>query len=78
MAATNSEILEQYRLARDAILTAIAAGNDVVEYRIGSRSKRVTDPVSELRFVEEMIERYESKVNATSGRARNLIRLRRR
>ena len=76
---SDSDILEQYKLARDAIVQAIQDGDNVVEYFIGSRRKRVTDPMVELRFVETMITQYTARVDgAGSGRARNYARINRR
>jgi hypothetical protein len=76
---SDSEILEQYKLARDAIVTAIAEGSHSVEYRVGSRQVRRTDPAVALREIERIIGMYETKVaGAAYGRARNYVEFHRR
>lgn len=77
-ALTDSEILTQYKLARDALVVAIEDGANVVEYQIGSRRKRVSDPIAELKLVESMITRYQSRIDGAAGRARNFAKLYRR
>lgn len=77
-ALSDVEILNAYKLARDAIVLAIAAGQDVVEYQVMSQRKRTADPVAELRLIETQIQYYERKVAGDGqGRARNYVRLRR-
>lgn len=79
MALTNAEILEQYKLARDAVLGAIADGAPVVRYRIGNREVQKDATHSLLESLEEMIDKYEGKDNvATHGRAKTLARFRRK
>ena len=74
---SDAEILEQYRLARDAIVTAIAAGTETVEYQIGSRRVKRTDTTLALREIERLIAYYQAKADASSyGRARNLVEFR--
>jgi hypothetical protein len=76
---TDSEILEQYKVARDAIVAAIAAGRDVIEYQVMSQRRKSADPVAELRLIEQQIVYYERRVaGATSGRARNYAQIHRR
>jgi hypothetical protein len=70
---SDAEILEQYKLARDAIVTALAEGNDEIEYQIGSRRVRRTDTTLALREVERLIAYYEARALASSGRARNYV-----
>jgi hypothetical protein len=67
-ALTDSEILEQYKLARDAIVMAIAEGRSVIEYQVMSQRRKSTDPVAALRVVESQIAFYDQKVaNAASA-----------
>jgi hypothetical protein len=74
---SDAEILEQYKLARDTLVVAIADGSSVVEYRVGSRMKKTTDPVSALREIERLIAYYQAKADASSyGRARNYVEFR--
>ena len=68
---SDAEILEQYKLARDTIVAAIVDGTGTVEYQIGSRRVRRTDTTAALREIERLIQYYETRTNATSGRARN-------
>ena len=69
---SEAEILEQYKLARDAIVTAIADGSHSVEYAIGSRRVKRTDPAIALREIERIIATYQARIDAASyGRARN-------
>lgn len=76
---SDSDTLEAYKLARDSIVTAMQSGDNLVEYFIGSRRKRVTDPMVELRFCEQMITHYQARVDAaSSGRARNYANIHRR
>jgi hypothetical protein len=76
---SDAEILEQYKVARDSIVTAIAEGNDVVEYQVMSQRRRSTDPAQALRLVEQQIAYYESRVNRTAtGRTRNYAQIHRR
>ena len=76
---SNSQILEQYKLARDALVAAIAAGSNVVEYQIMSQRKRVADPLQELKHVEFMIAHYEQRADQeTYGRTRNYAEIHRR
>ena len=78
-ALTDTEILEQYKLARDAIVTAIRLGQDVIEYQVMSQRRRSADPVAELRLIETQIAVYEQRIqSATTGRARNYARMNRR
>ena len=76
---TDAEILEQYKLARDRIVTAIADGEDTVEYQIGSRRVRRSECTVALREVEKMIAYYQTRSDAGSyGRARNYVQFHRR
>ena len=70
---SDAEILEQYKLARDSIVTAIAEGSHAVEYTIGSRRVRRTDPAIALREIERLIAYYAAKGDASRGRARNYV-----
>ena len=75
-ALSDVEILNQYKLARDSIVLAIAEGNDVVEYQVMSQRRRSTDPAQALRLCEQQIQYYQRLVDdATFGRARNYVQL---
>lgn len=77
MSLTDSEILEEYKLARDTLVGAIQTNESVVEIEIRGKRSRVTDPQEMLETVESMIRYYENRVSAsTYGRARNNVRLR--
>jgi hypothetical protein len=73
---SDAEILEQYKLARDTIVTALADGSSTIEYQIGSRRVKRTDPAAALREIERLIAYYEQRGNLGSGRARNYAELR--
>ena len=76
---SDSAILEQYKLARDALVAAINSGSMLVEYQIMSQRKRVTDPIKELEFVETQIRAYEQRADqAAHGRIRNFAEIHRR
>ena len=76
---SDSEILEQYKLARDALVAAINSGSMLVEYQVMSQRKRVTDPIKELEFVEAQIRAYEQRADqAAHGRVRNYAEIHRR
>ena len=77
MSLSDSDILEQYKLARDALVTAIGNNESVVEIEIRGKRSRVTDPQKMLETVEEQISKYERRISAsTNGLARNNVRLR--
>ena len=78
MAQTDSEVLEDLKTARDAVLAAIAEGRMTVMYRIGNREHETLDPIKALDGLEKLIERYETKSNQDSTSARNLAKLTRR
>lgn len=76
---TDSETLNELKLARDKLIDAIVDGVDFIELTIrGKTSKR---PVStdQLDTLEALILRYDKKVSAESskskGGARNKIRM---
>lgn len=75
MAQTDAEVLEDYKLARDAILAAISVGDRVVRYRIGNREVYKDATPQSLEFIEKMIRYYSNLVNgASNGRAYNLAK----
>lgn len=75
MPLSNAQILDEYLAARDALVAAIAAGENVVELEIRGRRVRYSDPVAALKLVEERLAHYQRLVAA--GPARNYFRLRR-
>lgn len=78
MAQTDSEVLEDLKTARDAVVSAIAEGRMTVRYKIGGREHEMLDPIKALDGLEKLIERYETKSNRDSGSAQNLAKLTRR
>lgn len=76
MAQTDAEVLEQYKLARDAILATLAAGTqEVIELEIRNRRVRYIPTQANLKAIEELIKYYERKTS--SGQVRNYANLRR-
>lgn len=76
MSLSIAEILEEYRLARDALVAGIRAGESVVELEIRNRRVRYSDPASDLKTVEAQITHYESRLAASQSRSqRNYARL---
>ena len=75
MPYTDAELLTQWQTARDRIVDAIAAGDPVVEYQIGSRRVRRSDPASLLDMVEAQIARYTG--STSTGGGRNLVQFKR-
>lgn len=66
MSLSDVALLEQYKLARDAIVTAIATDRGVVRYKIGMREVERFDPARALAEIEELIRYYERKTSAAS------------
>lgn len=76
---TDAQVLERYKLARDRILQAVEDGDPTVEIQgVDGKRRRVTDPQKYLEFLEKQISRYEARVSAASGRARNYAEFHRR
>ncbi len=68
MSNTDAQVLEQLKLARDAVLAVLVSGGGVVQYSIGDRSIRREATREGLQAIEELIRYYERKVNvATPG-----------
>jgi hypothetical protein len=75
-ALTDSDYLSLLKIVRDQVTAAAVSEHGTVEIEINQRRHRVTDPVVFLRFLDQMIDRYEEKVAAvTYGPARNYARL---
>ena len=70
---TDTALLEQYKLGRDAMAEALL--NDVLEYEIRGRRKKAETReslVAALNDLEQLISQLESKIaSSTGGRARN-------
>ena len=72
---STATLLTQLETARTSIITALAAGETVVEYEINGRrvrreSKR--DLMETLSLLETMISQYQARIN---GRNRNYAKL---
>lgn len=76
MSDTDLTVLEQYKLARDAILVNLAAGTkEVVELEIRNRRVEYSSTNQSLEMIEKLIKFYERKT--TSGASRNYAKLKR-
>ena len=64
MSDSDATVMENLRLARDYVLARITAGSDVVSYSIGGRSVTRRSAHEDLTEFENLIERYEARVNA--------------
>jgi hypothetical protein len=84
MARTTAERLTFWEDLRDdiedAIAAALASGGRIVRYRVGTREveKSQADATKDLLLAEETIARLTATTNAGNGRARSLIRFKRR
>ena len=80
MATSDDEtFLANLITARTVISAALAEGIPVVEYYISNRRVRREATMETLTEIENLIERTESRIgSATSGRAYNNARLKRR
>lgn len=66
---SDSAVLEQLKLARDALIAGIVNGQSIVEYQVMNQRKRVSDPIAALKEVQEQIAHYEARVAATTAPA---------
>lgn len=76
MPQTDSQVLEDLKTARDAVVAAIAEGRMTVRYKIGTREHETLDPLRALEGLEKLIQLYETKSSQDSGR--NLAKITRR
>ena len=78
---TDSEILEQYKLARDSVVAKINAGTHVTELTIRSKTSRFPSSEALLKHIESMITYYSRLVSQAAqqnkGGSRNLARMQR-
>lgn len=68
MALSNQAYLDQLRTARDAVTDAILAGEVMVSYTVRGRTYTQKAGSDVLKDLEEMIQVYERKANAGSGK----------
>lgn len=75
MAQTAAERLAEFQTLYDAAMAQLEGGPQVYRYRIGNREVYKPEFEKHVKFLEERIEYWQAKVNATTrGRARNLIK----
>lgn len=79
MAQTASERLAYFQTLYDAAMQQLEGGPQVYRYRIGNREVYKSEFEKHVKFLEERIEYWTEQVNlASSGRAKTLIRKKRR
>lgn len=75
---SDAAILEQYKLARDALVAAIVNGDNMTSFTVRGREFTCDSPNAALELCERMIRLYQSQTDAAAGTSRrNYAQLRR-